>query len=190
MLNPLLLLRIYNTLYTVYDECVTHTVYIWETLVNAYTTKTHVFFEGIATPYLSSAVNVGAPSSAVPLWHYRADTKTFVEWSLQGMTHQHAQLLQKRELPILSMTVIDGERTLHDLTDFIGPIQVFHSNPEIFPSIAHILAAWSLSSGIVLNQLNTYSATIITSSADTVTVSISNNEYLHSALAEPAPQST
>ena len=189
MLNPLLLLRLYNQIHTFSDLCSKHALYIWKTLVDAYTVKTHLFFEGIAPPYNRSAVNIGAPSSAVPLWQYREDTKTFVEWSLdhQEMASSEARL-QMNQLPILSMAIVDDERVVHDLTEFLASIRVFHSNPKIFPSVAHIIGAWSLSSGIVLNPSNNYFANSITISADTITIPINNNEYFHVLLADASTE--
>lgn len=180
MLNPLLFLRLYNQLHVLGGTCATNVVYLWKTLVNAYTIKTHIFFEGIASPYSKSEVNLGAPSSAVPLWHYRADTKTFVEWTrqFQGMADAE-QALQMNQLPILSMAVVDDERVVHDLTDFVASIRVFHSNPKTFPSVAHIIGAWSLSSSIVLNPSKNYFANSITSSADTIAMPINNDEYFN-----------
>lgn len=180
MLNPLLLLRVYNQIYTLSDYCINHVVYLWKTLVSAYTIKTHIFFEGIVSPYSKSEVNLGAPSSAVPLWHYSTDTKRFVEWSRDHRRMSDAEkVLTMKELPILSMAIVDDERIIHDLTDFVGSIRVFHSDPKVYPSIAHIVGAWSLSSGIVLNPLKEYFANSITSSADTIAIPISTTDYFN-----------
>jgi hypothetical protein len=199
-MDALLLLRIYNRAVNAATFCVTNAVYIWETLVNAYNVKINLFFEGIAAPYNQAAVNVGAPSSAVPRWYYRDDTKTFVEWTVnfQNMEDTEATL-KARSLPILSIGIVSDERLIHDLTDFAETIRVFHSNPETFPSIAHILGAWSLSSRIVLNPADKYFATIITSAAETIAVPIDSMEYFNAvtdtkaepeAETEPLVQST
>ena len=125
-------------------------------------------------------MNIGTTSSATPLWYYREDTKTFVEWSLEFQTMDDAERgLEAKELPILSMVIVDEERVIHDLTDFLGPVRVFHSSPTVFPSIAHIVGAWSLSSGIVLNPSNKYFANSITSSADTVAMPIDSHGYFN-----------
>ena len=180
MLNPLLLLRVYNHLYVLTDMCVKNAVYLWETVVQAYSIKTYILFNGIAYPYNRALVNIGILSSATPLWYYREDTRTFVEWSLQFQNMDDAQRsLQARELPILSMAVVDEERIIHDLTDFLGPIRVVHSSPTVFPSIAHIVGAWSLSSGIILNPSKQYLANSITSSADTIAIPIDSHEYFN-----------
>ncbi len=183
-MNPLLLLSVYNHIHLLSEACVKHAQYLWQTLVDAYTIKTHIFFQGIASPYSSSTVHTRTRGSATPLWHYRADTKTFVEWSnqFQGMADAEAAL-QQTSLPILSMTIVDGEEVIHDLTEFIGPIRVFHSTPKVSPSIAHIIAAWSMSSGIVLHPSNNYLANTITNFADTVAIAINSHEYLNVVLA-------
>jgi len=183
-MDALLLLRIYNRVVNAANFCLTNANYIWETLVNAYSVKINLFFEGIAAPYNKAAVNVGAPSSAHPLWYYREDTKTFVEWTVNFQSMEDIEaILKARSLPILSMGVVSDEQLVHDLTDFVESIRVFHSNPETFPSIAHIIGAWSLSSRIVLNPANKYFATIITSTADTIAVPIDSLEHFN-AVAE------
>ena len=158
------------------DFCVTNVAYLYKTLVDAYSVKTYLLFERMVSPYNRSDVHLGSASSALPLWYYREDTRTFNEWSLEYTENKRS------EIPILSMAITDGERILHDLTDYMESVRVFHSTGAI-PSIAHILGAWSLSSGIVLNPTNNYFVTVITSTADTVTLPMTDVKYLNVAIA-------
>ena len=170
-MDALMLLRIYNRVFNAIDCCASNVSYIWTTLVNAYSVKTHLLFEGIAAPYLISSVNIGAPSSAVPLWRY--EEGRFLEWTLTAPETSP----KPRQLPILSMNVVSDDRVIHDLTDFVDSLRVSHSNPDTFPSIAHILGAWSLSSRIVLNPANKYFVTIVTTTADTLAMPVDSHEY-------------
>lgn len=180
MCNALCLLRTYNMLSIMADFCATNVVYLYKTLVNAYSVKTYLLFERIESPYNRSDVHLGSASSALPLWYYREDTRTFNEWSLEYTENKRS------EIPILSMAITDGERILHDLTEYMESVRVFHSTGAI-PSIAHILGAWSLSSGIVLNPSNNYFVTVITSTADTLTFPMTSTRYLNLAIA-PEPE--
>jgi len=172
-MDTLMLLRIYIRVFNLINYCSSNISYTWRTLVDAYSVKTHLFFDRIAAPYMNSAVNIGAPSSALPLWTYQDDTKTFVEWTLM----RPETMPKAHQLPILSMSVVSDERVVHDITDFVDSLQVCHSNPDTFPSIAHSLGAWSLSSRIVLNPTAEYYVTIITSSADTIAITCDSHAY-------------
>ena len=187
-MDTLMLLRIYIRVFNLINYCALNVSYTWRTFVDAYSVKTHVLFDGIAAPYLNSAVNIGAPSSALPLWTYQEDTKSFVEWTLARPDTPKA-----RQLPILSMSVVSEERVVHDITDFVDSLRVCHSNPDTFPSIAHILGAWSLSSRIVLNPAAEYCVSIITSSADTIAMPSDSHAYFRTAtesVEETSAQST
>jgi hypothetical protein len=181
-MDTLCMLRMYNRAHTLYALCTTNVVYIWRTLVNAYKETTHVFFDGISTPYNRADVTIGTPSSAVPLWYYRKDTRTFIEW-----TAKDAQTIvgSGASLPILSMTIVKEGKEIHDLTDFMGSVQVYHSNRDTFPSIAHLLGAWSLYSRTVLKAADHYSACSITTTADFIVLPTDSHEYFR-----PTPEDT
>ena len=178
-----MLLRMYNRAWNALDFCFINIKHIWSAVADSYAVKTYVFFDEISAPYTRTSVNLGAPSSAVPLWSYSVETKTFVEWS-PGVQPKEVSL------PILSLAVVDEERVIHDLTDFVESIRVAHSNPLRFPSIAHILGAWSLSSKIVLNPTTQYFANTITTTAETIAFPITSYTYLDSAIADGGPKAT
>lgn len=167
-----MLLSLYNTVFDYTEAWFAKLTTFWNAFWSACRPKRHVFFEGICSPYEVSAVNVGAASSALPLWSY--EDRTFTQWRTLGGPTQ--------SLPILSLTISDEERELHDLTDFVESIRVSNTG-EIFPSIAHILAAWSLSSKIVLDP-STYTVNIITTAADILTFPVTSNDFLNLALTQ------
>jgi hypothetical protein len=149
---------------------------LYTAIESAFSVKTHVLFEGISTPYDKLLVNTGAPSSAMPLWWYQKDTAAFVEWSPRVHVEERTDA-KGVSLPILSMTIVAEERIIHDLTDFVERVRVFHRDTTTFPSVAHIIGAWSLSSGIVLNTRHEYFANIITNNADTMALPVNTHEY-------------
>jgi hypothetical protein len=136
-------------------------------------------FDGISTPYTETDVTIGTPSSAVPLWYYRKDTRTFVEWTPNARTAEDAQTMIGRSisLPILSMTIVKEGKEIHDLTDFMSSVRVYHSSRDTFPSIAHLLGAWSLSSRTVLKPADHYSTFSITDTADLSVNPTDSHEY-------------
>lgn len=184
-MNAMMLLRMYNTLYNGLYTCYTNVSYIWETLRNAYSDKVYLLFSGISAPYPKESVHVGAPSSAIPLWYYEKDTKTFVEWTRAHTTMEKTKPhLHLSRLPILSMAVMYEERVVHDLTEFLENVQVFHANISMFPSVAHILGAWSLSSKIVLNPEHKYTVDIIRDTGDTVSIKADSYAFFRPAEAD------
>jgi len=167
----------YNYLDSLVRTCARNIESLYTGVHGAFCVKTYIFFDGISAPYDKNIVHIGAPSSAMPLWRYQKETNAFTEWSLDIQTAEEAmQRLGSSSLPILSMTLIDEKRTLHDLTDFLESVRVFHRN-GLFPSVAHIIGAWSLSSGIVLSVKHEYYANIITSAADMLAVPVDTHEY-------------
>ena len=187
MCNAVCLLRTYNTLSIMANFCATNVSYLYKTLVDAYSVKKYLLFERIATPYNRSDVNLGSASSALPLWYYRDDTRTFVEWNLHYTMEEGEKMHDPSEVPVLSIAITDGERIIHDLTDYMESVRIFHSTGAV-PSVAHILGAWSLSSGIVVNPSNNYFVTVITSTADTVILPMTGVTYLNLAVAQPEPE--
>jgi len=83
------------------------------------------------------------------------------------------------------MEIVDNDVVLHDLTEFISDIKVY-SNDNIFPSVAHILGAWSLNSGIVVGQCDEIIARMIDTSANTIEMPVCNYDFL---AAEATPDS-
>ena len=185
-MDAMMLLRIYNRAWNAVDFCVANVKHIWSAVADSYAVKTYLLFHEISTPYTRGAVNVGAPSSALPLWSYSVETKTFTEWS-PGVQQSTPRAIG---LPLLSIVVVDEERIIHDLTDFVESIRVGHSNPLRFPSIAHILGAWSLSSKIVLNPTNKYFANTITTAAESIAFPITSHTYLDTAVPKTEAEGT
>jgi hypothetical protein len=121
------------------------------------------------------------------MWYYREDTRTFVQWSLLYNMDEAEKATESSEVPVLSLAITDGERIVHDLTEFMESVRIFHCR-EAVPSIAHILGAWSLSSRIVLNPTDGYTVTVITTGADTLTFPMTDGRYLNIAIADAWPE--
>ena len=174
---PLLLklLGLYNQLTNKLADLKGACEFLYKGVRDLYSEKTYVLFDRIASPYLLTRVNTGAPTSALPKWYYDPVNFTFVEWkvgsAMKEIMHNSACV---HTLPILSMEVVDRGRPAHDLTDFLDKVNVYSDDQEVSPSIAHILAAWSLSSEIVLDVTRNLNVRLLTSTGSTVTTHVNS----------------
>ena len=145
----------------------------WKAFEESVGSKQYFFYERNPAPYFYLSVNESGKGSAVPQWLYDTNTKTFTEFAEQqgGVT---------KPLPILSLEIMHKDKVLYDLTDFIEMLRVNSSDGELAPSIAHLLGAWSMHSGIVLDPERGFEVQMIDSAANTILVdSIHNHENLY-----------
>ena len=119
---------------------------IYDAVCVALSPTYYIFFNGVEHP-CKTTVDLRAPGSAQPLWVYSPELNRFFEWPMHP-----TDMAEFKPLPILSLEVLDGEDIVHDLSEFVGGMQVHvRGDDEFYPSISHIVNAWSLSSNIILN---------------------------------------
>ena len=164
----LFFLSMYNSLDTLYTQCSTFTGKLYTGINNAFTEKVYFLLENISTPFLVKSINISAYSSAVPDWYYSLDRKYFIRWKLNTSATELISRYDSHYLPILSMEVLEGDAIMHDLTDYVGSIKVFAPGKAFFPSIAHIIGAWSLSSGIVIDTTRDFKIRLIDMEGNTL----------------------
>lgn len=117
-------------------------------VVNSFKADNYVFFSEmpIVRAYSTTVVNMGS-SCAAPLdWIYDSNKHMFLDG-------KNPVLPQKRSsLPFLSLEIQSRANgsVLYDLTDFLETVRAY-SDAGRKPTIGHILEAWSLSSGLVIN---------------------------------------
>jgi hypothetical protein len=179
-MNALWFLSFYNTLHFFTTDVIDKISRTYSILVTAFAQKTYVMLEGISAPYERSAVVTGGPSSAVPLWHYVKEARTFLACSAGEDLQPYTR--GGKPLSILSMTIMNDDHELYDLTEFIGDVTVYHTDGAQ-PSVAHILAAWSLESKHVLNPSGSYVVRMITAAADSIAVPADSQEQLNTLTA-------
>jgi hypothetical protein len=170
-------LRLYNSIDKTISSLAKTLCLVCRGISDALKPPTYVFFENIPTPYRLSSVKTYPTASAVGQWYYLPENKYFVQCDLGFYGNIDPDNL--KSLPLLSMEIVHNNLTLHDLTDFIGDIKVY-SNDNTFPSISHILGAWSLNSGIVVSQYEEFIARMIDTSANTLEVPVCNYDFLAS----------
>lgn len=157
---------------------------IYNKIVETFSPKTYVFFDCITSPYNLSHVNISASSSAVPQWYYLPDDNTFVGWEL-GTTIESIMNRggKPKPLPVLSMEILENDRVIYDLTDFSQSIKVYPQIDGVFPSAAHILGAWSLSSRIILDRNRDFVVHILDTNAEQKETEISDCDYIYESCA-------
>ena len=151
---------------------------VYKTIRDAFGPQVYLMFEQNGAPYLQSNTNVGVSSSALPFWYYDLQGKCFVEWELGTSIRQMFNKCGGMSLPILSMEIVSGDDVVYDLTDFIGNIKVHTQELGTYPSVAHILAAWYLESGIVLDTTRPFMVRMLDINADTSMSLLNNHTFI------------
>jgi hypothetical protein len=136
---------------------------VWTALEEGLSGREYLFFELNPAPYAELAVNETASGSARAEWVYDADHRIFTEYGAGGG--------HDKPLPILSLEILYKEKVFYDLTDFAEMIRVRSAEGKLAPCIPHILGAWSLSSGIVLDATRGFEVRLIDMEANTFEVS-------------------
>jgi len=178
-MSALCALRVYNGVDKVITSLCKTVSLVYTAITHSLKKKTYVLFENISTPYPIENVVFGSPSSAVPDWYYLPDTNTFVRWQVgKSVDELMFFAFYNKSLPVLSMEITLSGETLFDLTDFIGTVCVSSDLENDFPSVAHIVGTWSLTSGTVLDQSTPFNASMIDLAANMIQVSVQNFHYL------------
>ena len=119
----------------------------------AFSPAYYIFFEGYWTPYLYSRTNPWASASAAPTMLYNYDTNVFFPYTVYNSMFDNHLMSIAKPIPILSLDIIDSaEKVRYDLTDFIETMRYIQYDNSQLPTLAQIVAAWSLSSHIVLDS--------------------------------------
>ena len=142
------MMKCVNSFSYLYENTLYYSQKVYTAFYRSFNDTQYIFFSEIEPPYLTDTVNINSTSSAKPLWVYIPGTQTFIAWPLESPTES----IKSSSLPILSMEIVDKNATKYDLTDFIIGINVKTFDQAIYyPSIAHIIGAWTIYSKVVLN---------------------------------------
>lgn len=170
----------YNNFCNNYTCFVENLQKLYDGIRNIYAEKFYVLFENIGSPYLSSTLDLDAPSSAVPQWYYEPETQAFTLYKagepVEKLMREAACI---HPLPYLSMEVVGDDLVLHDLTDFLGNVYVYSDKHEDVPNVPHLLGAWSLHSGVVLNPSAKYTVRGLASSGNDFMALATSFEAVH-----------
>lgn len=162
----LFLLRMFGMISNIITGLFESCVRFWGSLEEAFSPREYIFFDFNPAPYLYRSVKERATVSATPQWLYDRDTKMFTQYDIENSGKGGTM----SKLPILSLEIIYKDKVEYDLTDFIDYIRVrsIGSDTKAGPSIPHILGAWSLKSGIVLDSIRGFEIRLIDDMANTI----------------------
>lgn len=102
--------------------------------------ETYYFFKDSAHPWDARRVNLSRAGSPHVDWHYNADIRTFRREENDGVLHH---------FPYLTAEIYHGDLALYDITSFTESLR--WTGGDVAPSANHVLAAWFLQSGILLD---------------------------------------
>jgi hypothetical protein len=156
---------------------------LFQAASTAFYPETFVMFGDSPTVYNPSKLSIGASGSPPISWGYTLDTFTFSEWCGSYYNTFVGPIAHSHPLPALSIEIVENDRVIYDLTDWAEKVRVLtESEGRRTPSVAQILAAWTLSSGIVLDAprftvrlMNEQADTVETSCTDTRPISFIND---------------
>ena len=149
----LFILRTYALIKNTYDIVYDNVEVLYNKLRQALSKKQYVFFQYVTSPYNILDVNISASSCAAPVWYYIPENKAFISCNLAASVEDTLNSAKRGSpLPILSMEVVENDKVVFDLTDFLSSVTVYPSTFNTCPPVAHILGAWTLSSKIVLDR--------------------------------------
>ena len=158
-------LSLYNTLMSFFNA-VAHLYKKIHTAI--YENNTYIFFKDIGYPVPENLTNIESSKSALPQWKYVADQYQFFEWYPGGNTTV-LNCASSNSLPMLSMEILDGDEVIYDLSDFIASVRVYNSTAAApTPSIGHVVAAWMLDAGTILNPSRNFILRYVNMSAEIV----------------------
>jgi hypothetical protein len=113
-------------------------------IADAFSEETYIFFKGDSTPYHSRHIILDGPGIPSLTWTFTKNKKTFKSSNATSQTHP-------KYLEWLSASIQYNGLNLYSLDDIIEGTQYFDANGTM-PSNEILIAAWSLTSGIVLDK--------------------------------------
>ncbi len=140
----LLALRTLSFMYTAVQTGVWVSKKTYFALTDAFSEESYVFFKGDSTPYHVRHVVQDGPGIASVAWTYNKNTKTFTSSTAAPHTHS-------KSLEWLSASIQYNGLNLYSLDDLIEGTKYVDAN-AVMPSNDILIAAWSLSSGVVLDK--------------------------------------
>jgi hypothetical protein len=140
----LLALRTLNLIYTAVQKGVWVSKKTYAAVTDAFSEDVYLFFKGDSSPYHVRHVIQDGPGIASLAWTFNKNTKTFTSSNAAPTTHA-------KYLEWLSASIQYNGLNLYSLDDVIEGTKYVDAN-GVMPSNDILVAAWSLSSGVVLDK--------------------------------------
>ena len=119
----------------------------------------YYFFKDSPIPWDAHRVNLRSAGSPHVDWYYNADTKTFSRAENDGHLHH---------FPYLTAEIYHGDLALYDITPFTEALH--WTGGTTAPSANHVLAAWYLQTGILLDPALPLVLKVINEEGETTTI--------------------
>jgi hypothetical protein len=120
------------------------TAVVSKSVIRGLQSKTFVFFQDSNYPYRLQDYTVAGPGIAPVEWYYDADKKLFISNTLYNTSSEYTS----HHISWLAGEIKYNDLVLYDVSDFLEQVKWAGTTK---PSVARVLSAWSLHSGIVLN---------------------------------------
>jgi hypothetical protein len=133
-------IQVINLLWNFLVNSMQFTQKVGSGVYTAFQPETYYFFKDSAHPWDARRVNLSRAGSPHVDWYYNADTKTFSRAENDG----HLQ-----HFPYLTAEIYHGDLALYDITSFTESLK--WTGGSIPPSANHVLSAWALQTGILLD---------------------------------------
>lgn len=143
--------RVFLALQKVFEILFSTGVFVTNRLVAASRPREFVFFKEYAVPYPAHIVKTVGPGIPSVAWYYNMDTNRLTYDSDDSF----------KSVPWLSARIQYNGMNLYSLDDFISEVK-YSSSGSNAPSPAVLVGAWSLQSGIVLDNKANLELCVIT----------------------------
>jgi hypothetical protein len=120
--------------------------------------QTFYFFEHSTVPYNASHVKLNSPGTPTIEWTYDFDSRVF---------RKSESTDEMKHLPFLTAEIYHEGLSLYDLTEFV---QSIHYSGTVAPTAHHILGAWFLHTGILLDTSLPMSLKVFTEEGEEVVI--------------------
>ena len=166
-------LRGYAIFSDLYERAVTVSKKVYDAVVSAFQPCFWVFFKDTHAPYSFQTLSLSAPGSLQPNWIYDSTNLRFIPviyGELPSVTMVRTD--SRKRLPILSLEVRSknsvSSKCIYDLTDFIEKVRVCYVKNVNYgsPTVAQVIGAWSISSGVILDWSQQIFVNIINQDGD------------------------
>lgn len=144
------LLRFFNFTYSGLQTVLSTTRKVSTAVRQSLSDELYVFFEGSIYPYPLHNLQLDHPGSPPIEWYYNSTTQVFISSRL----YVSSQSYPTKHIPYLSTEVKYNDLTLYDISEFMNTLRWAGEEGRAMPTAPHLLAAWTLSSGIVLKVSN------------------------------------
>lgn len=134
------LLTLYNRVYEYSRPILSFAQRLYTNIYSTFYPETYYFFEGSSHPYSSLIAKKEGLAVATLEWTYIKDTHRFLDTSITIKDHP---------ISWLSAEIKQDSHVLYDITPFLEQVRW---RGLAMPSADHILEAWSLDSGFILNK--------------------------------------